>query len=167
MKVRINYLFSRNQKVGSKIISWAGSKLVNLDKNPSHVALLIKDKWVFESTLDSGIRIIGYKEWSNINEELAKIDGGERDFSEIKDLYKKLEGCKYDWSGIIYYAIRFSIKYLLNIRIPKTNIFDSKGKYFCCEVIGKLNNKNYSMSHPAEIYVELKETLPNSSVGLA
>lgn len=156
MIVKVRYLFSRNDKIGSKLISWAGSKLSSLDNVPSHVAILINNKWVLESTLDKNVRVIGYEAWSKINEELYTVDGGERDFTEIKNFYKELEGHKYDWGGIAYYAIMFTLFYLFNLKMPTDNKFESENKYFCCEVVGKLNNINYSMTAPVQVYEELR-----------
>lgn len=156
MIVKLDYLFSRNEKMGSKLISWAGSKLVPLDKVPSHVAILVNEKWVLESTLDKNVRVIGYNAWLELNEELYKVSGGDLEFDLIKSLYKALEGHKYDWGGIAYYAIRFALYYAFKLPIPYKNLLQSENKYFCCEVIGKLNNINYSMTAPVEVYIELK-----------
>lgn len=76
--MKIYYLFSRNKKIGSRLISWASSLLVkDLDKVPSHAALLIDCEngiqLVVESVLDSGVRIVPYITWQKINEECYKI----------------------------------------------------------------------------------------------
>mgnify|MGYP006921285106 CR=1 FL=1 len=56
--MKIHYLFSRNKKVGSRLISWASSFFVkDLGKNiPSHIAILIDDRFVIESVLEGGVR---------------------------------------------------------------------------------------------------------------
>ena len=67
MNITLHYLFSKNEKIGSKIIRWATKHLVEAKDVPSHVALLVNERWVFESTLFTGIRVIPYKKWLEIN----------------------------------------------------------------------------------------------------
>ena len=110
MKVKIHYLFSKNKKIGSSFISWGTTHLSNRKNIPSHIALLVNERWVFESTLDTGIRVIPYKKWLEINEEVAKIacDLVKREYSEIKAIYKDIQNKKYDWLGVSFLGICFS-----------------------------------------------------------
>jgi hypothetical protein len=156
MKVKIDILFSRNCKIGSRLISWASSKTAPLYPTPSHVAILVNSKWVFQSTLEKNVHIISYKEWLTINEQLYQIDIQEdHEFSQIKALFRSLEGKKYDWGGIAYYSIRWALNQGFGLRMPKTNIFQSKDKYFCCEVAGMLLKQDFSMDNPADVYFKL------------
>jgi len=66
--MKVDYLFSRNKKIGSKIISWASGLLIkDLEKVPSHVAILLDEHLVMESTLTTGVRAVPYSYWKKIN----------------------------------------------------------------------------------------------------
>jgi hypothetical protein len=54
--MKIDYLFSKNNKIGSRLISWAAKfENTGLEYNPSHIAILLNDTWVIESTFFTGI----------------------------------------------------------------------------------------------------------------
>lgn len=157
-KVTVHYLFSKNKKIGSRAIAW-GTKHRNETKRetPSHIALLINNKWVFESTLETGIRIIGYNEWKTINTEVAKIcDNNTHDYSEIKEMFKELKNKKYDWCGVLFLTLCLIPNKLFGTKMPKDNKFAQDHKYFCCEVIGKLLDVDYDMKCPIDIMNDLK-----------
>jgi 23S rRNA pseudouridine2604 synthase len=75
----ISYLFSRNKKIGSRLISWASGLLVkDLRKVPSHMAVLVEmdslpEGLVIESVFDAGVRIVPYKSWLRLNELCYKV----------------------------------------------------------------------------------------------
>ena len=156
MKVKISILFSKNKKIDSKIIAY-GTR--HLDKNlslegkiTSHVALLVDNRWVHESTLESGIRVISYKKWLEINEEVANIYYCDMEYSEVKNHFKQLKYKKYDWLGVIYLGLWIGIKLVLPfIKVPKTNAVENPSKYFCCEVAGELIGENLDMKSPIEV----------------
>lgn len=173
MKICLYYLFSRNDKIGSKCISWGtfslqknnlGSICKSWKNTPSHVALLINKKWVFESTLSSGIRIISYKKWLEINQQVALYPcSSERTYEEIKTLYKCLEGKSYDYLGVIYFGWRILLNLLFKMPIPVKNRWASSSKYFCTEVIGKLLKLDYGMTSPVQLMEYLNEQTKKSS----
>ena len=66
-KIKVHYLFSKNKKIGSKLIAWGTAHRCDVDDVPSHVAILVEERWVYESTLSSGVRVIPYKKWKEIN----------------------------------------------------------------------------------------------------
>lgn len=159
MKLKsLHYLFSKKDKWGSKTISWASSKLgLKLEKYPAHIALLINDKWVLESTYNNNVSVMGYKKWLKINNQTYKLKcSQERHYEEIKDLFKRMKDKKYDWMGIGYFSYRFILFLLFGCKIPDKNKWHSKNKYFCCEVIGELLGISYEMKTPAGVYKELK-----------
>lgn len=160
--MKVEYLFSRNKKVGSKLIAWAASfEKVGLRDNPSHIAVLIDCSWVFESTFCSGVRVVPYKQWKGINEELYRIpcqirvrDSGET-LSKAASLWNK----GYDWIGALFFAWRYLGLVLLNKPLPQKNRWENKNKYFCTEFIAQLTGENYSMKSPAKICAEWMEKL--------
>ena len=110
--MELYYLFSRNQKVGSKLIAWASGLLVkDLEKVPSHMAILIrldncKETLVFESVLNGGVRIIPYSVWKTHNELCYKIKcSSTLDLNKIFVYVNEMWGKKYDWPGIAFFEI--------------------------------------------------------------
>lgn len=99
--MRLFYLFSRNEKVGSKLIAWASGLLVkDLERIPSHVAILlefegIKEQFVIESVLESGVRIIPLSVWLSKNELCYKIPcEKETSLDEIFEVLNSIWGKK-------------------------------------------------------------------------
>jgi hypothetical protein len=146
----INILFSKNSKIGSVLISNGTSFLSNSKPTPSHVAILIKNKWVVESTMEKGCKVIGYKEWLEKNELLYSISM-HVEFKDIKNLNKDLKNKKYDFLGVIYCGYRVLLNKLFGLTIPSKNKFHSKNRYFCCEVVGKLLNIETEMLSPVQL----------------
>lgn len=153
--MKIHYLFSRNNKIGSKLIAWASGLIIHdLDKVPSHVAVLIGDSVVMESTLDSGVRMIPYSYWKIINEECYKIPCQqiERSEEEIFNAFEKIFKCKYDWLGILFFTKCFIMHILFKASFPKQNRWQSDNKFFCTEFAGRLSEyEKYSMVTPAKM----------------
>lgn len=161
MKVQIHYLFSNNEQIGSKLIQWGTSHQHKLPQTPSHVALLINDRWVFESTLFTGIRVIPYKKWLEINQEVFKIKCiKKREYTHIKKLYKEIKDKYYDWPGIVYLGFWLILNKIFKIKVPKINRFEQKCLYFCCEGVAELLELgDYGMKTPADMLVEIQDTL--------
>lgn len=159
MNIQLYYIFSRNQKIGSKIIAWASGLLVkDLEKVPSHMAMLIEienfpESFVLESTLESGVRIVPYKNWLEINEECYKITcQKERNLKEILTYVHEYWGKKYDWPGIAYFAWRFFLHLVFKVDFPEKNAWQSDDKYFCNELGGEISGyEKYSMVTPAKM----------------
>jgi hypothetical protein len=163
----VYYLFSRNPKVGSRIISWASGLLVkDLDKVPSHMAILIEQEGyeplVFESTFDSGVRIVPYLNWQAHNEECYKIlcptnKNVEHIFSKVHDYWGK----KYDWGGVTFFGLCFLRNYFFKTPFPKTNSWQLSNRYFCNELGGEIAEyPKYSMVTPAKMcsdFLKLKK----------
>jgi hypothetical protein len=157
--MKVHYLFSKNNKIGSKLISWGTKQLYNTEKTPSHIALLINERWVFESTLFTGVRIITYDRWKDINEEVAKYQcpKDNTEFSTIKNLYREIDQKGYDWLGTCFLGVYLALNKFFGITIPQKNYWENENKYFCCEVIAKLTGVNdYAMKAPVNLMVELE-----------
>ena len=154
MKVSVSILFSKNKKIGSRLIRFFTNHFSELKQEevPSHVALLINNRWVHESTLETGVRIISYPKWMELNEEVFKIDYAKLDYSILKDLYRETDNKKYDWMGVIYLGFFCGLTKLFRfIKKPKKNLMASKNRYFCTEVIGKLIKDDMDMTSPVEL----------------
>ena len=153
--MKVEYLFSRNNKsLVSKLIAWASQKEnLNLEKYPSHMAVLIDDTLVVESTLMTGVRLIPYTAWKKKNEELFKIPCVQevRDSKEVLESAFKLYGKKYDWVGILFFAWRYLGLILLGRELPAKNHWQNKNRYFCCEYAATLSGEDFSMKSPARV----------------
>lgn len=159
--MKVDYLFSNNKKVGSRLISWAAKQEVTgLDECPSHMAILLNDTWVVESTFTTGIRIIPYFKWKQKNKELHKIpcDKVNRSSSEVLEKALRLWGKGYDWLGILYFAWAYIKLIVKKESMPKSNKWQNKSKYFCTEYAGSLTDEDFSMRSPASVCAQwLKE----------
>ena len=157
MEVSVHYLFSKNSLIGSKIISWGTSHLHNTPETPSHIAVLINHRWVFESTMNSGIRILTYKKWLKINKEVAKIPGDKREYVDIKKIFRAVKNKKYDKLGVAYLSYHIALNKFFKKEIPERNKWEDPNKYFCCEAVAKLTDNYYSMKAPVDIMVNLSK----------
>lgn len=159
MNVKLYYLFSNNKKIGSKLISWGTSFLVpKMSSVPSHIALLINDKYVFESTMAQGVRVVFYKDWLSINNEVAKIQcKKDRTFEEIKSILKPLKNKSYDYLGVVYFGWRVFLNMLFKLKMPKINKLQSDKKYFCSEAVSTITGIDSQMLSPVELMLELKK----------
>lgn len=160
MRVKVHYLFSKNEKIGSKLISWGTKHLHQEGKIPSHIALLVDERWVIESTLFTGVRIIPYSKWLKINEEVAKIPCPHKkmEYSKIKKIFKEIKNKKYDWPGVLYLTWRILINKYFNEPIPTVNLWENPNKYFCSEAVAKIHDmSNHSMKTPVGMLVELRK----------
>jgi hypothetical protein len=148
------YVFSRNQKVGSRLISWAASfERLTIDAKPSHAAILLADTWIIESTMIGGVRIVPYESWLALNEELYKVDCKVPGEYALK-VAARLWGRPYDWKGLAYFAIGY-IRLLVTGKLPVANKWERSRHFFCTELVAQLENKDYSMRSPASICNEL------------
>lgn len=164
MQVTVHYLFSKNKKIGSKIIRWGTRhlepQLYKKCEIPSHVAILVNEKWVFESTLETGVRRISYKEWLEHNTEVAKYKcQTPRTITDVLNYFRAIKGKKYDYKGVIYFGIRVGLNKFFGMKIPKKNKWASDNKYFCCEVMGEMLGLDYEMTSPVQVMVQTKNVL--------
>ncbi len=160
--MKVDYLFSRRNKWGSRLIAWGSSKQnISLEKVPSHMAVLLDESIVVESTLSTGVRIIPYPQWKLINEELYKIRCiKKRQSKSTLNQAFSLWGKGYDWYGIAFFAWEI-IKYLITgEKLSKTNKWQKENRYFCTEYAAILTGEDFSMKTPAEICdMWLKESI--------
>jgi hypothetical protein len=160
MDVQVEYLFSRNKKVGSKLISFFSNLVLkekprsikNL-KVPSHVCVLVNKRWVHESTLETGVRVISFERWLENNELLYRVGSNYKtvNYGTVKLILKRLRGKPYDYPGVLYFSFRVFLYLLLGVPIPKKNAWHSRNRYFCCELVGKLTGEDYEMTTPVQM----------------
>ena len=155
--MKIAYLFSKNEKIGSKLIRWASLKeqlRLSKDEIPSHVAVLMNEEFVIESVLGKGVRMVPYQKWKQINQEVHKIPctTPERSSAEVFRLLGSVWGKPYDWRGILFFGWAFIIMMINNDkRLPKKNPWQRDSHFFCSEFVSRLTNDDYSMITPAKL----------------
>lgn len=152
--MKVDYLFSKNNQIGSRLISWASSKeKLNLEQIPSHMAVLLDDTFVIESTLFTGVRMIPYSKWLEKNKQVYKIPcvSAYRRSKNTLESLMHLWGKKYDWFGILYFFYAFIMLVIFNKELPENNPWQDKNKYFCTEFAAILTGEDFSMSTPAKI----------------
>jgi hypothetical protein len=153
VKVKVEYLFSKNKKVGSLAIRLFTLHLsyLGFKDTPSHAAILINGRWVHESTLSSGVTVMTYKKWLQSNTVVSKIlCENKLEYSKVKENFRNTKGKSYDWPGVLYLAFFIFLNLILGISIPENNKWNSKNRYFCTEVLGNLLGINLSMKSPVE-----------------
>lgn len=147
---KLEYLFSYNGKVGSKAISW-GTKHQNKTqyKTPSHVAILINDFLVIESTMFTGVRLIPYDVWKKKNKIAYRVQcSHERTWGTVMNSVFKIWGKKYDYKGILFFAWALVKNKFFGVELPKKNKWESNNSYFCVEIIENITGESYEMTSP-------------------
>ena len=154
MIVTVHALFSYNDMIGSKVIAYGSAHLEPDMPKTSHVAVLVNDRWVHEAT-GSGVHISSYEKWSQVHKEVDRVQLESREYQEIADRFRLIQGKKYDYLGAFFLGLCI-IPTFLGFKLPKRNMWQSKHDYFCCEVLGYLTNQDYSMCSPIQILGRLK-----------
>ena len=148
---KVKYVASKrsDDKIGSRMIAW-GTKQLEPDLKPcSHLAIVVRDTLVVESTLTSGVRIIPYSKWLEYNEEVYAFEKPyEGSLSAyLPSILDRLWGRSYDYCGVMYFAWRIALNKLFRIKVPKENKWESSYKRFCVEVFGE----KLSMTSPIQM----------------
>lgn len=163
--MKVSYLFSNNKKIGSKIISWGSSLLVKgLEEYPSHVAVLLDETFVIESTVKTGVRLVPYEQWKKINNEICKIPCKIEDYPLplVQELLFEVWGKKYDKLGLIFFGWQILKHWLFKTPIAIKNEWEQEDRFFCTEFAGRVAGKDYSMTSPAEMLQSFLTELPSS-----
>jgi len=152
--MKVEYIFSNNKKIGSRLIAWAAKyENLGLEENPSHVAVLLNDTLVIESTFSTGVRIIPYAKWLEKNNEVARIPC-DNIYRPSMDIFKELTslwGKKYDWSGILFFGLSYLKLIIFKKPMPKNNKWQKPDLYFCSEFVEVLSGHKCSMHSPAKL----------------
>lgn len=149
MIVSVHALFSHNEKIGSKLIANGSAHLAPAQPKCSHVSVLINNRWVHEAT-GAGVNVLSYDLWKTIHTEVKRVQIEDRDYQEIADQFRIIQGKKYDYPGVFFLGFCV-IPTFVGVPLPKKNLLESKNKYFCCEVLGFLTGQYYGMSCPIQI----------------
>lgn len=160
--MKIEYLFSKPKSkisVGGHMIRWASRKAtpeLSWEDTPSHVAVLMNDTLVVESTLSTGVHIIPYYRWLQKNIEIAKLPcrmkyrPSAHVFRLMMDVWDK----PYDWFGILYFSWAFFKNIVFNERLKDSNPWQRDSHFFCTEFAARLTGVDLSMKTPAMLLHE-------------
>ena len=114
----------------------------------------VEEKFIAESVLEAGVRIIPYSVWKTINEEcyLVPCVQDKRNTDEVFKVLGSIWNKKYDKLGILYFALCFVKHLLFKSKFPKENRWQREGHYFCTEAAAKLAGYGkHSMTTPAKM----------------
>ena len=113
----------------------------------------MNDELVVESTFNNGVRIIPYKHWLEINEELHRIpcELKHRASKHMTTELTKVWGKKYDWKGVMFFALSYIKLILFRTPLPEKNKWQRDTHYFCTEYVGNVVGQDYSMKSPARL----------------
>lgn len=159
--MKVEYLFSNNKKCGSRLISWAAKyEELGLEEVPSHVGVLLNGRIVVESTFFTGVRMLPYHKWLEINNEVAKIPCNDlhRPSNEVFKHLTDFWGKGYDWLGILYFAYKYIKLIAFKEPLPRHNRWEKKDKYFCTEFVAILTGCECSMHSPAKLLKDFTGT---------
>lgn len=160
----IKYLFTRNDLIGSKLISY-GTKysFQKTQETPSHFAILFDDRWIFESRMQQGVHVMPYYHWKQKNTVVAALRRENCKLSEIEckllqdQLIREAYGRKYDKWAIAYFVWRIFLKWFFNAPMPDQNKWESKNKWFCNELFEIIFREDLSMKSPNDLMWMLLE----------
>lgn len=161
----VSFLFSRNPQIGSRLIAWGSGLIVkDLEKVPSHVAVLMTMpegyQFVMESVLSSGVRIVPFEYWVKRNEVCYHVIPTKPiPLSEPMAIMENIYGKKYDWGGILFFALCFVNHLLFKSPFPTQNLWEDPNKYFCSEAAFKLTDYGKAgMATPAKMCSDMIKT---------
>lgn len=146
-------LFSRNDKIGSRLISWGtkheGEKI---KETPSHLSLLFFSSLMLESVLGEGVRLNYLRTFHKKNQILAafqwKKGSVSEDYIPFKKVARLYHGQKYDWMGILWYSFAVLRHKIFKTGISKKNRWEKADKKFCTECLEPFVGKEISTLDP-------------------
>ena len=159
IKMKLYYAFSKNNKIGSKLIRWfSGLLLKKLDNIPSHVALIVESDnlvMVYESAVFAGVRVVPLESWLSFN-EICYVFPEKKVQKNVASIIASSWSKGYDYLGVLYFVVAFLNKKLFNKPFPDRNRWSSENRYFCTEIVAKLTGyKNHEMATPAKMCYDL------------
>ena len=154
----VQELFS---KKNNSFFSWAIRmftkplvKHLEFARIPSHVSIR-KGQFIYESTFFSGVRVLPFDVWKKTN---VIIDIRKKSIvfteSQFEKVFVDIWGKKYDWKGVLFWALCVIKFVAFKKPIPKRNKWNHPDKYFCSEANGRLFGLDYQMKAPVQLMHE-------------
>jgi len=160
----IKYLFTRNDLIGSKLISGVTKRdYQKTSDTPSHFAILFNDRWVLHSNFANGVHIEPYYFFKKRNQVITSLRDTTCKMCAIEcqllfdQLTRKAYGLKYDWPAILYFAYRIILRWIFKLPIPDKNKWEAEDKWFCNEIFELVIGRDISMQTPNDLMMILLE----------
>ena len=157
----ITFIFSRNNLIGSKLISWGTKEeWQRSNDKPSHFWMVFGSDLIIESTLKQGVRLNylpTFKTKNQIISALRPINDGLIYSEKVDKILDQAHGRKYDYPAIIYFAWRVLLKRFFGLSFPKRNKFNSAEKFFCNELYTFITGEKMSMQSPNGLMFKMLE----------
>lgn len=169
------FLFTKSNKIGSRLIRWGMKHPTEPDYDVSHMATLKGQtpemlSIVMEARLSTGVDITWLKSFLGHNEIVYAFtprDTSILDQEAVFDLMaKKIGGKKYDWKAIGFLAASVVVCLkVLGTKLPVVNKWADKEDFFCSEMLQSISG--YLSRSDIKIGLYGKQMLtPNRAVDL-
>lgn len=158
-KQPIQFLFTNNSKIGSKIISHVTREPEQrVCEAPSHFSILLWDWLIIESTMLWGVKPKLYTEFLEHNNLLASFmphDDSKKAAQIAKDVASRNHNAKYDFKAALYMGWHEFLNLYFKTPIPEKNKFDNSNEFFCNELFREFYGGDVSMKHPNALMREM------------
>jgi hypothetical protein len=159
----IKYIFTKNNLIGSRLIS--GLSRYEFQKGESissHFGILFFDRVVLHSNFANGVHFEPYYTFKKKNDVLSAFKRCNCELSLIEStllfdqLVRKTYGASYDFGAICFFIWRVLLKKIFGKPIPDKNKWESKSKWFCNEIFEIVLGRDLSMKTPNDLMLLLK-----------
>lgn len=158
-KEPIKFLFSQNNKIGSKLISAVTREPgQRLEEVPSHFSILLWEWVVIESTMLWGVKPKLYTEFIENNKILSSFSpksDGKQAAQIAKDIASLNHNARYDVAAALYLGVYELLNLYFDVAIPEKNKFDNSNEFFCNELFREFYGGEVSMKHPNALMREM------------
>ena len=159
-------VFSNNEKIGSRVISYGTTKKPTIDNVPSHFSYCFKETYVLESRLTSGVHADEWENFKSKNKIIAIFDVTEnveeiygKWYKYYQYVYKKIMGKAYDWPAVYYLGWRYFLWKFLSRKLPIINKKNDENKYFCVEIFEDIFRDSLEMYSPNRLMARCQKSL--------
>jgi hypothetical protein len=141
-------LFTRSNKIGSKIIRWG------LGEPVSHAAIRYDD-YVVHSYMH-GVTMTHISEFLKHSEVVYTVTIP-NNVPRLFRLFLRTSTASYDIGALLYLTLHFGLR-KMGIPSPKKNLWQTSGMYLCTEWVSSyLDGEEDSMITPYALYLRLTE----------
>lgn len=152
-------VFSNNEKIGSKAISYGSIKSGSFDDIPSHMSFVFFNTFVYESRLESGVVINEWDEFKLNNRIVKAYDLGLNPKMSGRlycALFNKSYRKKYDWKAVLYLGYRQAMWKFFGWKKPDQNPWNTEDRYYCNELYSFIKSGDLSMITPYDLMLMLE-----------
>lgn len=169
----IKYIFTRNDLIGSRLISGATKHKKQLgEETPSHFAILVDNTWCIHSNFANGVHIEPFYYFKRKNDTIRAFHKRDCKLSRIEcrllvdQIIEKAYGAKYDFLAIAFFTWRIFLRWAFNKPIPDKNKWEVKDKWFCNEILEFELGEDLSMKTPNDLMLMLETSDNFDAIGV-